>query len=70
MDSDFYIGGINVAAQKPYVLDVEHEPIIKKELFDTVQKRRKVELKKQERRIATRRRLDIEKRNGNTGQLK
>ena len=69
LDSDFYIGGINVAAQKPYVLDVEHEPIIKKELFDTVQKRRKVELKKQERRIATRRRLDIEKRNGNTGQL-
>ena len=68
LDSDFYIGGKNVAAQKPYVLDVEHEPIIDKKLFDIVQKRRVIELKKQERRIATRRRMDIEKRNGNTSQ--
>ena len=67
LDSDFYIGGINVKAQKPYELDVEHEPIIEKELFEIVQKRRVVELKKQERRIATRRRLDSEKRNDNPG---
>ena len=67
LDSDFYIGGKNVAAQTPYILDAKHEPIIDKEIFDLVQARRKVELKKQERRIATRRRMDSEKRNGNTG---
>ena len=67
LDSDFYIGGKNVKAQNPYKLDTEHEPIIKKELFEIVQKRRVIELKKQERRIATRRRMDDEKRNGNPG---
>lgn len=67
LDSDFYIGGKNVKAQKPYELDMEHEAIIDKELFESVQKRRVVELKKQERRIATRRRMDSEKRNGNPG---
>ena len=67
LDSDFYIGGASVKAQKPYELDVEHEPIIEKEVFEIVQKRRVVELKKQERRIATRRRLDSEKRNDNPG---
>lgn len=67
LDSDFYIGGKNVRASTPYELDVEHEPIIDKELFEIVQKRRVIELKKQERRIATRRRMDDEKRNGNPG---
>ena len=67
LDSDFYIGGKSVKTQNPYELDTEHEPIIDKEIFDVVQKRRVVELKKQERRIATRRRMDSEKRNGNPG---
>ena len=67
LDSDFYIGGKNVKSFKSYELDVDHEPIIDKEIFDVVQKRRVVELKKQERRIATRRRMDCEKRNGNPG---
>ena len=67
LDSDFYIGGRNVNPFKPYELDAEHEPIIEKELFDIVRKRRVVELKKQERRIATRRRMDCEKRNSDSG---
>ena len=67
LDSDFYIGGRNVKSFTAYELDAGHEPIIDKELFDVVQERRKVELKKQERRIATRRRMDSEKRNGNSG---
>lgn len=67
LDSDFYIGGRNVKPFKSYELDVKHEPIVDEDIFDVVQKRRKIELKKQERRIATRRRMDNEKRNGNTG---
>lgn len=68
LDSDFYIGGKNVKAQTPYKLDAKHEPIVDKEIFETVQARRKVELKKQERRIATRRRIDNEKCDDNTRQ--
>ena len=68
LDSDFYIGGKIVQAQTPYELDVKHEPIINKELFEIVQRRRVIELKKQERRIATRRRMDDEKRNGHSGE--
>ena len=68
LDSDFYIGGKNVKAQTPYELDAKHEPIVDKEIFETVQARRKVELKKQERRIATRRRIDNEKCDDNTRQ--
>ena len=67
LDSDFYIGGRNVKSFQSYELDIEHEPIIERKLFEIVQKRRVIELKKQERRIATRRRMDSEKRNGNPG---
>ena len=73
LDSDFYIGHRTVKGQftasgADEWIENDHAPIVSKELFDTVQKRRAVELKKQERRIATRRRMDDEKRNGHPGQ--
>jgi len=73
LDSDFYIGHRTVKGQftasgADERIENDHAPIVSKELFDTVQKRRAVELKKQERRIATRRRMDDEKRNGHPGQ--
>ena len=73
LDSDFYIGNRTIKGQftesgVDEVIENDHAPIVSKELFDTVQKRRTVELKKQERRIATRRRIDNEKRNGHPRQ--
>ena len=73
LDSDFYIGNRTIKGQftesgMDEVIENDHAPIVSKELFDTVQKRRAVELKKQERRIATRRRIDNEKRNGHPSQ--
>ena len=73
LDSDFYIGHRTVKGQftasgADEWIENDHAPIVSKELFDTVQKRRAVELKKQERRIATRRRMDDEKRNGHPRQ--
>jgi len=73
LDSDFYIGhrtikGQFTASGADEWIENDHAPIVSKELFDTVQKRRAVELKKQERRIATRRRMDDEKRNGHPRQ--
>ena len=73
LDSDFYIGHRTVKGQftasgADERIENDHAPIVSKELFDVVQKRRAVELKKQERRIATRRRMDDEKRNGHPRQ--
>ena len=73
LDSDFYIGHRTVKGQftasgADEWIENDHAPIVSKELFDVVQKRRAVELKKQERRIATRRRMDDEKRNGHPRQ--
>ena len=73
LDSDFYIGhrtikGQFTASGADEWIENDHAPIVSKELFDVVQKRRAVELKKQERRIATRRRMDDEKRNGHPRQ--
>ena len=73
LDSDFYIGNRTIKGQftesgVDEVIENDHAPIVSKELFDTVQKRRAVELKKQEQRIATRRRIDNEKRNGHPRQ--
>ena len=67
LDSDFYIGGNQVKGQYAYESEFEHEPIVGRELFDIVQKRRAAVLKQQEKRVETRRRADNEKRNGNPG---
>jgi hypothetical protein len=72
LDSELYLGKRVLSGQftedgKDLIIENDHEPIIDLDLNEKVKKRRVIELKKQEKRIATRREMDRnEKRNGNT----
>ncbi len=75
LDSDFYIGhrrirGQYTASGKYEFIKDDHEPLISEAVFAKVEKRRVAERERQMKRCETRRRMDSEKRNGDTRQPK